>query len=224
MSLFNCRIKTLAVSAILALVTLTIADSAEARLRRNNCFTPGSAGNMGRMMGARNAQRLVGAVWNRLGQTCDQLDRLAQVISETPLARPYRGGEFAACFYLGYTDELWGGLDRAYDQCGVACFSAGSEIGNISAQGYCAASMAIGGLDDPGFIAQPPLPFCGMSLVLGCKAEYVQVAQVEFPGCSTFTQGYYAEIFDNTVRQDCFVPSDVPIRPNSGYDSIFEIL
>jgi hypothetical protein len=123
-----------------------------------------------------------------------------------------RGGDFAACFYQGYVDTLFEQLDDVYTRCGIACFNAGAEVGRISAQGYCAASLAIGGLMDPGFIAQPPLPFCGQNLVMGCKAEYVYVATQEFPGCHLFTRGFYEEIFDNSVRQDCYVPRDVPIR------------
>ena len=65
----------------------------------------------------------------------------------------------------------------------LRCFNAGVEVGNISANGYCAASLAIDGLLDPGFISQPPLPFCGQNLVFGCKTEYVSVATREFPGC-----------------------------------------
>ncbi len=207
--------KALLTAAVLSAIGTTLAPSAFAHgssITRNTCFIRGTAGDMGRQMGVRNSARLVGAVWARLGQTCDKVDRLAQIISETPLARPFRGGDFAACFYLGYTDTLWSQLDDVYNRCGIRCFNAGAEIGNISAQGYCAASLAVGGLYDPGFIAQPPLPFCGQSLVLGCKSEYVSVATMEFPGCSAFTEGHFAETFDNTVRQDCFVPSDVPIR------------
>lgn len=194
-------------------------SQAEAALpiRRADCFTPGRAGAMGRQMGERNAARLANAVWMRLGQTCNNVDRLAQILSETPLARPYQGGEFAACFYLGYTEQLFNSLDDTYNRCGSACFTAGAEIGRISAQGYCAASLAVGGLYDPGFISQPPLPFCGSSLVMGCKSEYVAVASWEFPGCSMYTQGHFADTFDNTVRQDCYVPADVPIR-----DSFFD--
>ncbi len=220
--MFNLRCQTKAI-LLVALAALTgISQESYAGIRRANCFAPGSAGNMGRMMGTRNAQRIVGAIWNRLGGTCDQLDRLAQIISETPVARPIRGGEFAACFYLGYTDELWAGIDRVYDSCGQACFNAGAEVGNISAQGYCAASLAVGGLDDPGFISQPPLPFCGASLVMGCKSEYVYVATQEYPGCNLFTQGFFANTFDNSVRQDCFVPTEVPIRPHGYSGGSFE--
>jgi hypothetical protein len=185
---------------------------AEARITRNDCYRRGTAANMGRNMGIRNAGRIVQAMWQRLGRTCNQVDRLAMIISETPLARPMQGGEFAACFYQGYVDTLWSELDRIYDSCGTRCFSAGAEIGSISAQGYCAASLALGGLYDPGFISQPPLPFCGQNLVFGCKSEYVAVAQFEYPGCHVFTEGAFALTFENTVRQDCFVPSDVPIR------------
>ncbi|RYZ70845.1 MAG: hypothetical protein EOP09_05495 [Proteobacteria bacterium] len=181
-------------------------------MTRARCFAAGSAGNMGRTMGARNASRIVNAVWARLGQTCNQVDRLAQILSETPLARPTTSGEFAACFYLGYTEQIYDTVDEIYGRCGTACFSAGAEIGKISAQGYCAASMAVGGLLDPGFIAQPPLPFCGSSLVMGCKAEYIYTATVAFPGCSSYTDGFFTETFDNTVRQDCYVPADIPIR------------
>lgn len=201
-------------------VDFASAQSAHAaNLTRNQCFYRGTSGDMGRSMGARNAGRIVNAIWQRLGATCDQVDRLAQIISDTPLARPMRGGEFGACFYLGYTDELWNQVEAIYDRCGTRCFNSGAEIGSISAQGYCAASLAVGGLYDPGFISQPPLPFCGQNLVLGCKSEYISVAQFEYPGCSQFTLGVFADTFDNSVRQDCFVPTDVPIRDNGRWSS-----
>jgi hypothetical protein len=197
----------------MTLVALVLADNASAApITRAQCFARGTAADMGRQMGERNAARLVNAMWGRLGQTCNNVDRLAIIISDTPLSRPMRGGEFAACFYLGYTDAIWNQLDQIYERCGSRCFSAGAEIGNISAEGYCAASLAVGGLYDPGFISQPPLPFCGFNLVMGCKTEYVSVATYEYPGCSAFTDGYFAQTFENSVRQDCFVPSDVPIR------------
>jgi hypothetical protein len=196
----------------MALATVAAPTEASAQLRRNDCFAPGTAAAMGRQMGVRNAARIVQAVWLRLGQTCNQVDRLAQIISETPLARPMRGGDFAACFFQGYTDTLWDQLDQTYTRCGDRCFNAGAEIGRISAEGYCAASLAVGGLLDPGFISQPPLPFCGENLVMGCKAEYVSVATSQFPGCYAFTAGGFSNTFDNSVRQDCFVPADVPIR------------
>lgn len=196
------------------LVGATYTKDAEAapRLKRSDCFRPGTAANMGRMMGDRNARRLAKAVWARLGQTCNQVDRLAQIISETPLARPYTGGDFAACFYMGYTEGLYDELDLTYTRCGDKCFTAGAEIGHISAMGYCAASVAVGGLLDPGFIDQPPLPFCGANLVMGCKSEYVATAMYDFPGCFNYTVGEFESTFDNSVRLDCYVPSDVPIR------------
>jgi hypothetical protein len=188
------------------------ADWRTASVTRAQCFQRGTDGDMGRQMGARNANRIVQAIWARLGQTCNMVDRLAMILADTPLARPMRGGAFAACFYLGYTDAIWEQLDLTYERCGVRCFSAGVEIGSLSAQGYCAASVAVGGLYDPGFIAQPPLPFCGQNLVLGCKTEYINVATFEYPGCYAYTVGGFSDTFDNSVRQDCFVPSDVPIR------------
>ncbi len=206
----------------LALVIATASSlcwstDANAVITRNDCFRRGTAGDMGRMMGVRNATRIVQAMWNRMGRLCTQVDRLAQIISDTPLARTASGGVFGACFYQGYVDTLWSQLDTVYNNCGVRCFSAGAEIGNLSAQGYCAASMAVGGLYDPGFISQPPLPFCGENLVMGCKSEYIAVATFEFPGCYAFTEGAFALTFDNTVRQDCFVPTDVPIRDHGAF-------
>ncbi len=209
---------TLVAALLACTVAFTVgSSSAEARIHRNDCFRQGSAGAMGRSMGVRNATRLFNAVYNRLSRSCAQLERISQIIAETPLAAPSIRGEFQACFYQGYTDTLFAQLDGAYTRCGDKCFSAGSEVGDISAQGYCAASVAVGGLDDPGFIAQPPLPFCGENLVMGCKSEYVLAATVDIAGCSYYTQGSFAQIFDNTVRQDCFVPSDVPIRDGFNY-------
>lgn len=192
------------------------AEAAQPYMRRSNCFSPGSAGNMGRQIGARNATRLTQMIWQRLGQTCNNVDRLGQIISEMPLGRPTQGGEFSACFYLGYMDAMYAAIDVAYDRCGVACFNAGAGIGKISAQAYCSASLAVGGLLDPGFISQPPLPFCGSALVMGCKSEYVFTAAYEFPGCQTYTDGYFSETFENNVRLDCYVPADVPIWETMG--------
>lgn len=181
-------------------------------LRRAHCFAPGGAGNMGRQIGERNAKRITQMIWARLGQSCNQVDRLSKIITEMPLQRPMQGGEFSACFYLGYMDAMYASIDATYDRCGVACFDAGAGIGKMSAQAYCAASLAVGGLLDPGFISQPPLPFCGSALVMGCKSEYVMTAAYEFPGCQPYTDGFFTDIFDNNVRLDCYVPADVPIR------------
>lgn len=205
---------------ILSAITVTIPGAsgealAGSRVTRATCNLTAGGARMGKMMGQRNAARLVQAAWHRLGRSCDQLDRLAQMIADTPLQQQRRGGVFAGCFYMGYVDSLWEELDNIYMQCGEVCFNAGTEIGRISAEGYCAASIALGGLFDPGFISQPPLPFCGQNLVMGCKAEYVSVATYEFQGCYDYTTGYFAETFDNSVRQDCFVPEDVPIRTSA---------
>ena len=206
-TLGTCVLAALAAGAVLG------SDAAQAgHFRRNGCFAYGSAGQRGRQMGERNAKRLFDAAWSRLNRSCAQLERLATIIADTPLAAPRIGSEFTACFAQGYTEKLFAELDGAYIRCGDRCYNAGAEIGAISAQGYCAASVALGGLDDPGFIAQPALPFCGTNLVFGCKAEYVNTAVYQVLGCRQFTEGYFAETFDNTVRQDCFVPADVPIR------------
>jgi hypothetical protein len=198
---------------MLTLAALILMNQAHAgSFARNECFRPMQAGDRGRQMGVRNAQRLFQAIWQRLGRTCDKLDRLGEIISETPLSAPNMGGAFSACFYVGYTDTLWDQLSQAYDRCQVRCFDEGSDIGRISAQGYCAASIALGGLYDPGFIAQPPLPFCGENLVFGCKSQYLQTATSEVNGCFPFTSGGFSQTFENSIRQDCFVPSDVPIR------------
>ncbi len=212
--------KRILLTALIALCCITGASKESygaGKLRRADCFKQGTAANMGRLMGDRNARRISQAMWARLGQTCDQVDRLAQIISETPLARPYQGGDFAACFYLGYTDGLWDELDKTYTRCGDKCFSAGAEMGHISAQGYCYASVALGGLLDPGFIAQPPLPFCGQNIVIGCKSEYVYTAMYDIPGCYEFTVGQFTETFDNSVRLDCYVPWDIPIRDGNDF-------
>ncbi|MCC7440976.1 MAG: hypothetical protein IT285_05060 [Bdellovibrionales bacterium] len=187
---------------------------------RASCASALGGGRIGTQMGNRNAQRLINAVWNRLGRNCAQLDRLATIISETPLAAPSSGGLMAACFYMGYTDTLWDQVEDIYNRCGVRCFSAGAEIGRISAEGYCFASIAVGGLDDPGFIQQPPLPFCGMNVSIGCKTEYVATATFDIPACHRYTVGLFENTFENSVRQDCFVPANVPIEDGAFNESV----
>lgn len=203
---------TLSLCIGMGAASLTQTAHAEGHISRHECKSGAFESTMGHGMGRRNGGSLVRRVWQRLGGTCDKLDQLAQVISESPLAKPVRSGRFAACFYMGFVDTVWEEVEKIYDDCGNKCFDAGTQIGNISAQGYCAASIAVAGLLDPGFIAQPPLPFCGTNVVLGCKSEYVRVATSDYPGCYAYTEGSYREAFDNTVRQDCYVPTDVPIR------------
>lgn len=203
-----------AVAAAACIMAVTaVAETAQAaRFGRNECFVRNSAGQRGRQMGVRNAQRLFDSVWKRLGRECSNLDRLVSVLADTPLSPPTSRGAMQGCFYQGYTDTLFDNLELASERCSDRCFEAGSEIGQISAQGYCAASMALGGLDDPGFIEQPALPLCGFNVVIGCKSQYIQTATYDVRGCRDFTEGAFYETFDNMVRQDCFVPSDVPIR------------
>tara|TARA_Y100000590_G_scaffold449460_1_gene587594 strand:+ start:1402 stop:2094 length:693 start_codon:yes stop_codon:yes gene_type:complete len=206
----QCWMKGLGVLVIGLFILPEVSDARG--LRRRDCFSRRNrSASMGRMMGDRNARRLVKNAWARMGASCDQVDRLAALIADTPLARPFQSGDFAGCFYLGYTDALWDELDQVYRRCGDQCFGTGTDIGRISAQGYCAASIAVDGLLDPGFIAQPPLPFCGQNLVFGCKSEYVSVATWEMPACQRYTQGRFERTFENSVRQDCFVPFDVPV-------------
>lgn len=204
---------------VLTLIALVIMNQAHAgtRVTRQSCQVRGSAGDRGRQMGERNSARIVEAMWSKLRRDCSQLERLTTIISDTPLGRPTQGGAAAACFYMGYTDGLWNKLDEIYDRCGQVCFGAGAEIGRISAEGYCAASIAVDGLLDPGFISQPPLPFCGETLVLGCKTEYISAATYEINGCYPYTVGHFEETFDNSVRQDCYVPTDIPIRDENLY-------
>src|SRR4051812_26745027 len=106
-----------AMTMLLATAVVTMAASAAtanaAHYRRNDCFSYGSAGDRGRQMGERNALRLFNALWGRMGRNCANLDRLATVISDTPLARPAGGGIMAACFYQGYVETLFNQLDGA---------------------------------------------------------------------------------------------------------------
>lgn len=211
----NKFMMALAMLSATAGAMLASAPEAEARGRyHHDICRSDRSGAMGRQMGERNAKRLFNQVFNRLGRSCAQLERLTGIIADTPLAS--QRSLMGACFAQGYVETLFNELDAAYIRCGDKCYMAGSDIGQISAQGYCAASAALGGLDDPGFIYQPALPFCGTNLVFGCKTEYVAQATQFIPGCRQFTEGYFGEIFDNTVRQDCYVPSDVPIRDVRG--------
>jgi len=198
------------------------ANAQMVRLRRQDCFNPQRAGFRGMQIGIRNASMIFDRMWRRVNFVCDDLERVAQIIADTQIRPPATGGEFAACFYVGYTDTLWSKLEQAYLGCSDACFSAGSAIGEISANAYCAASMSLGGLYDPGFIAQPSLRICGTEVVFGCKTAYLQTAISRTPGCFPYTSGAFTLTFENMIRQDCWVPEDVPIRgnPYSPYSSL----
>lgn len=103
-----------------------------------------------------------------------------------------------------YWRRVWARLAEMYRDCDMPCFDDGVAIGQMSAAGYCAASIAVGGLNSTGFTAQLPLPLCENSLFVGCQSGYQQTAAT-YPGCATYAQGSFEQIFNDSQSQDCHI-------------------
>ncbi len=101
-----------------------------------------------------------------------------------------------------FWQRLWDRLASAYRSCDRTCFDDGSAIGQLSGTAYCSASIGVGGLDSPGFLAQGALPICQTATFVGCQSGYQQAAS-SYPGCSTFTTGTYDATFKAFQSQDC---------------------
>lgn len=99
---------------------------------------------------------------------------------------------------------VWARLAQMYRECDKGCFDDGVAVGQISATGYCSASIAVGGLNAPGFEAQKPLPLCQNETFTGCLSGYDRTA-TSYAGCSTYISGGYLQIFDQSKSQDCHV-------------------
>ncbi|MGK5082279.1 hypothetical protein WDW37_03160 [Bdellovibrionota bacterium FG-1] len=97
---------------------------------------------------------------------------------------------------------VWTRLANAYRECNLTCFDDGIAVGQISATGYCSASVSVGGLNGPGFMSQPPLPLCQNETFIGCQTGYNQIAGT-YPGCAPFTTDGFTSVFNEFKSQDC---------------------
>tara|TARA_Y100000590_G_scaffold449460_1_gene587596 strand:+ start:3050 stop:3460 length:411 start_codon:yes stop_codon:yes gene_type:complete len=98
-----------------------------------------------------------------------------------------------------YWLDLWERIADVYSECDIGCFEDGEIIGEISAMGFCAASVELGGLTSVGAIDQPRMPLCETSIFVGCEQKYQQTAQ-SFPGCNHYSK---EPIFQEYMSQDC---------------------
>lgn len=101
-----------------------------------------------------------------------------------------------------FWSKVWNRMADAYRACDRGCFDDGKAVGEMSATGYCAASVAVEGLPGIGFMEQPPLPMCETSIHVGCVQSYQSTA-ASYPGCSVYSTGSYAGIFAEYTSQDC---------------------
>ncbi len=103
-----------------------------------------------------------------------------------------------------FWQKVWDRLAIAYRSCNRSCFDDGVAVGLISGAGYCSASVQVGGLNAPGFTAQPPLPVCETATFSGCQLGFRQGAQA-FNGCQTYTSGAFETVFNEYQSQDCHI-------------------
>jgi hypothetical protein len=101
-----------------------------------------------------------------------------------------------------FWQRMWTRLADVYRSCDLGCFDDGQAVGEISAAGYCGASVQLGGLPSPSFLDQPPLPLCENSIFVGCQQSYRSTA-ASTPGCAAFTSGNFAQTFNESISQDC---------------------
>lgn len=101
-----------------------------------------------------------------------------------------------------FWSKVWNKMADAYRSCNRGCFDDGLAVGQISASGYCSASIAVNGLMGVGYIEQPPLPVCETATFSGCIKGYQNTAS-NFPGCVTYMTDSFSSIFNQYVSQDC---------------------
>jgi hypothetical protein len=104
-----------------------------------------------------------------------------------------------------FWELVWQQLTQLYRDCNRSCFDDGYAVGQISATGYCAASLAVNGLNAPGFQYQAPIPVCQTGNFTGCLDGYDQ-ATAAYAGCSAYASGGYTQIYDQSKSQDCHIP------------------
>ena len=168
----------------------------------------------------RDAAFLVGQASDRLN--CDQLGDLVTRLSNRVLESRDWGHETGYGPNLtpgererwrrnhrspAFWRKLWNHVTVAFQRCEADCFQDGLAVGQISAAMYCSISEELGGLDDPEFLPQPPLPSCEAGIRAGCVQGYVEsVRQSE--SCRPYATADFREIFLDNVSQDCHIEEE----------------
>ncbi len=136
----------------------------------------------------------------RLGETLRRLSQRAATTKGTP-REPRKLKPFQSEVFW---ERIWNHLSDTYRSCDVDCFEDGYAVGQISGQAYCGISVALEGLQAPGYRAQGPLPVCENSIFIGCLNGFKDTMKSDV-SCRPYFTGRYTTVAKQFQSQDCHI-------------------
>jgi len=134
----------------------------------------------------------------------DAIDDLRALIAEIvdEVVIPVGASEATQCHVLGQIAGLLAAIGDLQDDCTGLCIADGEFIGEISAQLYCALSIALDGLVPVEFFVRLATDTCGNLFQVSCDNAFESTA-VDDLACLPFTEDTFTEIFREVQNNQC---------------------
>lgn len=168
------------------------------------------------VLGVRKGRNLADAAIARVGgldacEDLDALDALREIIAEVVdgIAVPVGATEAVQCHVAGQVAGLLAEIEELQEECGGICIADGDFIGEISAQLYCALSIALDGLVPVELFERLATDACGEAFQAACDAQFFETAATR-AACVPFTIAPFDDVFELTQNNQC---ADNPAPP-----------
>jgi len=169
------------------------------------------------VLGVRKGRNLADAAIARVGgldacEDLDALDALREIIAEVVdgIAVPVGATEAVQCHVAGQVAGLLAEIEELQEECGGICIADGDFIGEISAQLYCALSIALDGLVPVELFERLATDACGVLFQVSCDYTFEAVATSDLE-CLPFTEGPFTAVFREVQSNQC---ADNPADPD----------
>lgn len=117
--------------------------------------------------------------------------------------------EVAACRLQGHIIGLLSEVDDLQDSCEDTCIADGQFIGEISAELYCALSIALDGLGLADLFDRLAATACGELFQSACDTKFFATATGD-PECLPFTADPFDDVFFVAQNNQCAANPDDP--------------
>jgi hypothetical protein len=131
----------------------------------------------------------------------DELRELIQAITDG-IAIPAPVTDVTRCHVFGQIAGLIAAVEDLVDECGEICTEDGEFIGAVSAQLYCALSIALDGLVPVELFVRLATDTCGDLFQIACDDLFETTAVLDL-ACQPFTEGTFTEVFREVQNNQC---------------------
>ena len=208
--------KTITIALLALCAAIAVPNLAQAQVVTPSlCNTPREIAQF--LLGVRKGRSLARQAIASLGTVpdlCDDLEAIQElqdaatdITDAIPI--PPDAPETAQCHARGQFAGLLAELVELQELCGTTCITDGEFIGEVSAQLYCALSIALDGLGLAELFDRLATNACGELFQDACDITFLDVA-TDDPLCLEYTLAPFEDVFDVAQNNQCAANPDVP--------------